>query len=350
LNTRIFKTTLKASLTGAIVAVWSALAPIQAPAQTAIAPKPAIAIDYRETMRQLVQNISRYGRSLKPNFIVIAENGLGLVSKPDPQDDTQLFPAQTYIRSIDGVLQPHLLKMLSGGDPKEDPDITTARNQLTTNTDMAKSLGINIFNLEFATKAAEIDKIYQKSAAKGFKPFVANTPMLTRIPGYPKYAYHANPKSLSDTRQATNYLYIENSQGFGTANDYVQALSGTNYDIIITSVFHGRVPLTKFDVERLKYKKLGSRRLVLAEIDLSSAATYHYYWQAGWAKGSPAFISDPIRTDPDRHRTLYWEPAWQSILAGGPSSYLYGIADLGFDGVVLKGVEAWHHFETGDDQ
>lgn len=350
MNTRIFKTTLKASLVGVVVAVWGTLAPTQAPAQTTMAPKSAIAIDYRETMRQLVQNISRYGRSLKPNFIVIAENGLGLVSKPDPQDDTLLFPAQTYIRSIDGVLQPDLLKTLGSSDPKEDPAITVARNQLATDADMAKTLGIDIFNLEFATKAAEIDQVYQKSVAKGFKPFVASTPMLARIPGYPKYAFHANPKSLTDTRQATNFLYIEHSQGFGTANDYVQALSGTNYDIIITGVFHGRVPLTKFDVERMKYKKLGSRRLVLAEIDVSSAATYHYYWQAGWSKGTPEFIGDTVRTDPDRHRTLYWHPAWQAVLSGGPSSYLYGIADLGFDGVVLKGVDAWRHFETGDDQ
>ena len=37
-----------------------------------------------------------------------------------------------------------------------------------------------------------------------------------------------------------------------------------NYDAVIVDVFHGRLPLTRQAVETLKYKKIGSRRLVLA--------------------------------------------------------------------------------------
>lgn len=307
-------------------------------------------MDFRETMRQFVQAISAYGRSLNPNFIIVAENGLDLASKPDPQDDTLLFPARAYIRSIDAVLQPNLLKSLAPGDPKEDPAITAARNQLSTNVQTAKSLGVDIFNLEYATTAKEIDQIYAASAKQGFTPFVAASPVLGRIPAYPKSAYKANPTSLNDATQAKNFLYIAHSQGFGVTRDFVQAMSNTNFDVIITNVFHGRVPLSKLDVERLKYKKLGARRLVLAEIDVSSAATYDYFWQAGWAQGAPEFINMPHREDPDRYRTLYWDPAWQSVLYGGTASYLYGIFDLGFDGVVLKGLDGWRYFESGGEE
>ncbi|MBL4613609.1 MAG: hypothetical protein JKY27_01870, partial [Magnetovibrio sp.] len=310
--------------------------------------------DFRENMRQLVQKVSTFGRAFNPNFVVLAENGLGLVSKANPQDDSQFFPARTYIRSIDGVLQPNLLKTLQGpakgdADVKEAPTITEARKRLTANVITAQQMGLKVFNLEYANKAAKTDQTLRTSASKGFVAFVANSPQLSNVPRYPKSAYNANSQSLKTLHQAKNYLYIANSQGFGSASDYVQKLAMTNHDIIITSVFHGRTALSKLDVQRLKYKKLGSRRLVLAEIDLSSAATYHYYWQAGWGVGTPAFISVPFIEDPDRYRIAFWDPAWQEVLMGNPNSYLYGIIDLGFDGVVLKGVDAWRYFESGGE-
>jgi len=346
-GTPLLNMKLKAPLAATLVAC-ALLTPILAQAQSPLAP--GVAMDFRESMRQLVQAISAYGRSLNPNFVIVAENGLDLVTKPDPQDDTLLFPARTYIRSIDAVLQPNLVKSLQSGDPKEDPAITASRNQLAANAQTAKSLGVDILNLEFATQAKDIDGFYAASAKQGFTPFVAASPILGRIPAYPKSAFNANPTSLRDATQAKNFLYIAHSQGFGITRDFVQAMSNTNHDIAITNVFHGRVPLNKLDVERLKYKKLGARRLVLAEIDISSAATYDYFWQAGWGQGSPAFINTAFREDPDRYRTLYWDPAWQSVLIGGTASYLYGILDLGFDGVVLKGVDGWRYFESGGEE
>lgn len=311
-------------------------------------------IDFRETMRVLVQNISTYARSLKPGFIVIAEHGLDLVTKPDFQDNTLLFPARTFARSLDGVLEPELFPRLtppSGKEAaKEAPALSAARTVLTTNVETAKSLGLTILDLEFATKPQDIDRAYAQASAKKYLPYVADNPILGRIPPYPKLAYNANPKSLDDLKQATNYIYIANAQGFGSTSDFIQALSYTNHDIVITNVFHGRNPLTKFDVERLKYKKLGARRLVLAEVDVSSVATYNFLWQPGWGLADPAFVHIPFRDDPDRYRITYWDPAWQSLLYGGTASYLYGVMDLGFDGVVLKGVDGWRYFESGGEE
>jgi len=294
------------------IVVGALLTPPVARAQSPLAP--VLTMYFRQTTRELMQAVRAYRRSLNPNFVLVAENGLYLVSKPDPQDDTLLFPARAFIRSIDAVLQPNLIKTLQSGDPKEDPAITAARTRLADNAKTAKSLGVDVFNLEFATKAKDIDRLYAASAKQGFTPFIATSPVLGDIPTYPRSAFNANPTSLRDATQAKNYLYIAHSQGFGVTRDFVQAMSDTNHDIIITSVFHGRVPLSKLDVERLKYKKLGARRLVLAEVDISSAATYDYFWQPGWGQGSPAFINMAIREDPDRYRPLYWDPAWPRVL------------------------------------
>lgn len=331
--------------------------PPTAHAQDPIAPppinpfEPGAVIDYREHMRGWVQTISESARTINPNFVVIAKDGLSLVDKIDPVDDTLSFPARAYMRVLDGVLETNLLdETITTPEGKAAPDLEAALKLRKTYEATAAEFGLNVFNLEFAKKSAAVDKLYADTAKKGFVPFVAEGTALANIPKFPSTAYHANPLSISTAAEVRNFLHIGNSKAFGTVADYVRTLRNTNYDVLIIDVFHGNKPLTKQDVAALKYKKLGAKRLVLAEIDISAAATFRYYWQAGWGKGNPGFMQAPYREDPDRFRTVYWDPAWQTIIAGDTSSYLYGVIDLGFDGVVLKGVDAWRFFESGGEE
>ena len=125
----------------------------------------------------------------------------------------------------------------------------------------------------------------------------------------------------------------------------------TNYDMIVVNIMHGRTPLTKQAIETLKYKKIGSKRLVLAHVDIGSAAAYDYYWQPGWREGSPVWISGPHNDNPDRYYVQYWHPEWQSLIFGDTNSYIYGLIAQGFDGVVLNGLNAYkyHLGDTGEE-
>ncbi|MBF0246937.1 MAG: hypothetical protein HQL36_02525 [Alphaproteobacteria bacterium] len=312
-------------------------------------------IPFRDEMRAFVQNISAYARSLKPGFVVIGRGGLGLVTKPNPEDDTQAFPARTFMRAIDGVMETGLsrpLPVIKGNDGKPKklpPEVLDAHKRQEENIDTAIRFGVPVFDLDYAQKPAEIDKLYFRSAKRGLIPFVAGDEVMGQVPRWPKGAYRANPKSLTTAGQAENFLYVANSQAFGSGYDYIQALRDSNHDIVVVDVYHGRTPLTPDAINQLKYKKLGSRRLVLAQLDISSAATYHFFWQPHWKPGDPEFIGNPIAEDPDRHRVRYWKEQWQGIVSGNTSSYIYGIIDLGFDGVVLNGLDAWHFYETGGE-
>ena len=64
-----------------------------------------LTIDFREEMRMFVQNISKYARTHRPNFTIIAGGGLDLLVKRNEINRSQVSPARTYIRSLDGVLQ-----------------------------------------------------------------------------------------------------------------------------------------------------------------------------------------------------------------------------------------------------
>jgi len=329
-------------------------------AQTATEPPPVpepidpfaagIIIDFREHMRTVVQSISTYAKSINPKFIVIAKDGLALVGKPDPLDDTQMFPANAYMRALDGVMETGLLNQtITTPQGKADPQLEAQVKRKNEDLAMAQTAGLTVFALDYATDPQAIDAQYTALAQKGLIPFVAEAPQLSTVPKHPRTAFSANPLPIASTKEARNFLYIANAQSFGATADFSQALRATNHDIVIVDVFHNRKPLTRDDIYFMKFKNLGSPRLVLAQIDIAYASPFQYYWQPDWAQGSPPFLYTPVREDPDSLRVIYWDAEWQSIISGNTNSYLYGILDLGFDGVVLNGVDAWRFYEAGGE-
>ena len=142
---------------------------------------------------------------------------------------------------------------------------------------------------------------------------------------------------------------MNNPSRFDTQDDMVEALRTTNFDALVLDVFaRTQSPFTKKTVRKLQLKKIGSRRLVLAVMNISTADSSHYYWKPGWTIGNPRFIGSPAPGMPDRHLAQYWDRAWHDILTGKPDSYVYGIAKQGFDGVVLDGVENFRLYESAD--
>ena len=302
-------------------------------------------INFREELRQLVINIGEFARSGKPDFKIIAEDALGIVVKADPEDEDRMFPAKTLIVNIDGILQPEVSTLVS------KKQVTDESIKLRDNAiNIAASEGLSVLALEFAEGQKEILDAYTKDAQRGIVPFVAKNMSLSSIPDYPKNVFNNNSESITTLKDIKNFLYLENTQRFGSMRDYIKAIHDTDYDVIIVNVYHGRDPLTANEVRQLKYKKTGGRRLVFATMNVTTAASSLYYWKKDWKEGSPAFIDLPLRSDPDSHRTHYWDPEWQSILYGNATSYIAGIVTLGFDGVVMRGLNGWRYWETGENE
>lgn len=339
----------------AVALALSCAAPTSGYAQKAPPPPPPIdpfaageIVDFREQMRAFVQSISAFARSVNPRFVVIAKDGMGLVGKPDPADDTIVFPATAYMRALDGVIETGLLdETVTTPEGKPDPELAAAVKRRGDNLATAQNAGLKVFALEFATEPKAVDAHYAAMTNKGLTPFVPEGPELATIPRHPASAYKASAKPIATAAEVGNFLYIANAQGLGDTGAFLQALRATNHDILVIDVFQGGKPLTRDDIGWLKYKRLGAPRLVLAQVNISSAASFDYFWQPDWTKGSPPYLYAPVRTDPDRMRAIYWDADWQTIFAGDFNSYIYGVIDLGFDGVVLTGVDGWRFFEAG---
>jgi cysteinyl-tRNA synthetase, unknown class len=316
-------------------------------------PSNAAILDYRDQMRLFVQSISTFSRKYKSDFVIIPMNGMELLAKVDALDETKASPARAYMRSIDGVLQESMFY----GHPK----LGMARNEagrenLLRHADRAVANGLKVMVLDYARAPNKIDEFYRLSASRDYIPYAAPDigAGLSAIASYPDYPHDENPNSTISLNAIRNFLYLQNSAAYGRQDEFSLKIHATNYDMIIVDVFHGRKPLTKQAVETLKYKKLGSQRLVLATMDIGSAASYRYYWKNHWQEGSPRWIKSPHLGDPDSHYVEYWNLEWQRVITGDTQSYVYGIIDLGFDGVVLTGLDSYRFFEgtigTGEDE
>lgn len=345
--TLTFRLTLKATIASTLMMLGILGLPYLANAQQSggAATKNGAAVNFREELRQFVMDIGKFARSGNLDFKIIAEDALGLVVKADPEDDTRFFPAKTFIVNIDGVLQREVSTLVSKKQVSEESvQIKNAAISIAAET------GLSVLALEFAQGEKEVAAAYSSDAERGIIPFVAESQNLSSIPPYPSPVFNANSESVITLKDVKNFLYLENTQGFGSTRDYIGRLHDTDYDAIIINVYHGRNPLSANDVRLLKYKKTGGRRLVFATMDITTAASSLYYWKQGWKQGTPAFMDMSLRNDPDRHRTRYWDAGWQSIIYGSANSYIAGIVTLGFDGVVMRGLNGWRYYETGETE
>lgn len=308
-------------------------------------------LDLREQIREFVQRISSYARSQRPNFVVITQGSPELLTKIDDVDETKVSSARAYMRSIDGILVDGLFFGERAIGTPTKPDRLEKRLELVR---LAKKNRLNVMVMDYVENAKQARQSYAYNADLDLTPFAAHArgEDLNAIPPYRKTPFRENPKSILSMLEARNFLYLGDTSGFGRQDEFALKIHGTNYDIIAVNVMHGRTPLTRQAVETLKYKKIGSKRLVLAHVDITSAAAYDYFWQQGWREGYPVWISAPHRDNPDRYYVQYWHPEWQSIIFGDTNSYIYGLIAQGFDGVILTGLDAYKYFlgDTGEDE
>jgi cysteinyl-tRNA synthetase len=104
---------------------------------------------------------------------------------------------------------------------------------------------------------------------------------------------------------------------------------------------------TRGMVRTLQTRPDGSRRLVVAYVDIGEAEDYRVYWQDDWRPptsdepGDPDFI---VTADPDgwsgNYPVAFWDPRWQRLWLGA-SGLVASLARDGFDGVYLDWVEAY---------
>ncbi len=296
--------------------------------------------DYREAMREFVIGISQYAKASRPGFAVIPQNGIELVST----DGTATGPTHAaYLASIDGNGQEDLFYGYDRDDKATDASENT---YLRGFLDLSRQAGNTILVTDYCSTPANMDDSYQQNQANQYISFAADERELNRIPTYPAIIPNENATEINQLSEVQNFLYLINPGNYTDKAAFIQAITATNYDLLIMDAFfHDDSPFTAAEIHQLKAKANGAQRMVVAYLSIGEAEDYRYYWQTDWQQNQPAWLDKENPNWKGNFKVKYWDSAWQAIIFGNDQSYLKRILDAGFDGAYLDIIDAFEFFE-----
>lgn len=293
--------------------------------------------DYKQEMRDLVIGISQKARIYKPDFIVIPQNGIELVTSTG---DANGNPATEYLEAIDGNGQEDFLYGYNNDNETTPAGITS---YLKGFLDISKNAGNTILVTDYCSSPSNVSHSYDANNAFGYVSFAAPERSLNLIPA--SIPNNVNANTITLLSQAKNFLYLINPENFASKTDFINAVTSTNYDAVIIDLFLKDEIFTAEEIAQLRNKANGGKRLVICYMSIGEAEDYRYYWQSSWNTNKPDWIAAENPDWPGNFKVKYWNEDWQLIIYKSADSYLDRIVTVGFDGVYLDIIDAFEYFE-----
>lgn len=292
-------------------------------------------LDFRQEMRDLVQEISAYAKDSDPNFLIIPQNGQEILTANSEPDGPI---AVDYMNAIDAVGREDLFYGYTGDD-KATP--SADRDFLIGICDNARQNGKLVFVTDYCSTHSNMDNSYEWNEELGHVSFAADHRELDNIPVYPAPIRNVSNFNIPTLQDVRNFLYLINPSEFSTKQAFLDAIKATNYDLILIDLYFNEEMLSATDVASLKVKNDGGTRLVICYMSIGEAEDYRYYWSS--------LDKDLVCLEnPDwkgNFAVKYWEADWKSVIYGNNQSYTKKILDAGFNGVYMDIIEAYETFE-----
>ena len=150
-----------------------------------------------------------------------------------------------------------------------------------------------------------------------------------------------NDEDINSLSEVKNFLCLLNPENFSDIEEYYQALRNTNYDLLLIEVSHNNVFFTKEQIEELKIKDNGGKRIVIAYLSIGEAEDYRFYWKKKWNKKKPNWIVKENENWEGNYIVKYWSPEWKDII----KEYQKKLDEIGVDGYLLDTVDTYQYFE-----
>lgn len=290
-------------------------------------------------MRNFVIEINNYAKNFDEDFIIIPQNGQELITDNGEKNGVVYTD---YINAFEATGRESMFYGYYNDDeitPEED------KQYLLNLCLLCKQNDIVVLSTDYCSTQSKMDNSFVLNNQNGFISFAADQRNLNNIPDYPTPVYNENSEDILTISDAKNFLYIINSENYKTKQDFINDVSKTNYDAIIMDLFHNEDEFTLSEIEQLKTKLNGGKRLVICYMSIGEAEDYRYYWQNDWKEGNPVWLE---KENPDwngNFKVRYWNDDWKSIIYGNENSYLKRIINAGFDGTYLDIIDAFEFYE-----
>ena len=299
----------------------------------------AESVDYPQAMVKLICDLKAYSAEKKPGFGLIGNGGAGLFLEQDGNTGENVG---RLLQALDGTMAESVnyrWEVEQGRAVRTNEADTEYFHQALA---PAVTAGLPVLSLDYVDAKDMAEESYQKNQEKGYIPWASFRRELDALPQ--DKPFRCNGRDMAALSQVQNYLVLLNPGNFGSRETYLEALRGTDYDLLIVDLFYGPEPLTAGEVASLKQKAHGGRRLVYAYMSVGEAETYRYYWQLEWQDSLPCWLAEANTDWQGSFKVKYWRPEWQQILYGSPEAYLDKIISSGFDGAFLEVVDAYYYF------
>lgn len=293
--------------------------------------------NFRQDMRDFVIGISQKAKGMKSNFAVIPQNGIELVTE-NGEEDSAISLA--YLNAIDGNGQEDLF---FGYDNDDQATNTSDSNYLKGLLNVSKNNGKTILVTDYCSTPSKIVASYQQNFSSGYISFAAPERSLNMIPsGNP---YNMNSSIVSNLAEVKNFLYLVNPVNFASKSAFINAVTATNYDAIIMDLFLNDETFTASEINQLRNKANGGKRIVICYMSIGEAEDYRYYWENSWNSSKPSWLENENSDWPGNFKVKYWNDDWQKIIYKNYDSYLNKILIADFDGVYLDIIDGFEYFE-----
>ncbi len=278
-------------------------------------------------MRKFVIELSEYAKGQDPNFLIIPQNGIELCFNYETISDGI---STDYMNAIDGVGIEELF--YNSGTAIEDGRIA-----------QAEAIGVSkpVLVADYVNPNSNMVDAFVQSDNRGFISFPR------AADGYeyqfiPNSVHNENSNDINSLSDAQNFLYLISTISYSSKSAFLNAIAASNFDVVLIDLFYDD-ELTSADIQSIKTKANGGKRLVIAYMNIGAAETYRYYWKDKWKKGRPGWIKKEYDGYPEEYWVKFWKKDWKEIIYGNDASYTKKILNAGFDGAYLDNIEGYYN-------
>lgn len=154
-------------------------------------------------------------------------------------------------------------------------------------------------------------------------------------------AYHWN-----EARQGKRPLLTAKSWFYNLMHVDVENVARQPADLAVIDYERGdtaTAPLSKAEVDRLRIKPDGGKRIVVSYMSIGEAESYRFYWKKDWDKDPPGWYVAENCAWPRNYMVRFWHDGWRDIMFNGKDSFLQRIVDAGLDGVYLDRIDVYEN-------
>lgn len=291
----------------------------------------------RLAMLLLLQEMRQQAERQRPGVIFVGNNGLELILSEDGKLNTG-----------SNLFEGMLLESFFYGADMEDNKATPEEHRLYLQQSLRlfQQAGKTVFNIDYVSDSSLARRAYRQNREWEIVPMISKERGLQAPPGAEAFCPSLSTREVTFLRQAKSLFVLLNPGRFANKEQFLKAMAGTNYDVLIVDPQYMGTYLQTEDVARLQKKESGERRLVLAYLSVGEAETYRDYWQESWKNQPPSWLLEANPNWEENYRVRYWEEGWKDLLYKAPGSRLQRILTSGFDGVFLDVIDAYQVFEA----